>query len=123
MHFSPIGKVEGVRAILIAGGFDRPDQLSPYNADMFGEGYKVLCDSRTETYDQAFEVGAEYKQDIIDANRGNRYHHELTGPGFVCFLNSIEDQHVSYDTDIDVNAARASIIHKLQGGDEDDSFW
>jgi len=123
VYYSPISRVDGVRAILVAGGFDRPDQLTQYNVDIFGQGYKVVCESRTETYNHAIEVGNEYRDDIMDANGGRRYHYEISNIQFVSFLEEIEDQYAHSPPTLDEDEAKLSIISRLQGEYVDDSIW
>jgi hypothetical protein len=84
-YFNPAERAHGVRGLLVLGGFDNVDQLSKYNPDMHSSGYKVVCQSNTESYDTAIRVDSSYIEAIVNANRGQRYHVRYTHGDFLNF--------------------------------------
>jgi hypothetical protein len=112
-YYSPVEKAVGVRALLVLGGFDDVDQLSKYNSDMHSSGYKVVCESNTQSYDHAIRVDASYIDNILNANRGQRYHVRYSHGAFLNF--HVGDAPPTSSL-VMPDQARRQIVQMLSGG-------
>ena len=95
------------------------DQLSAFSPDMFSSGHKVVCESNTETYAQAFRVPGSYRDDILNANDGRRFHTFYTHGSFLDFNNGPVIPPLVPKTS---QEAKASLLRML-AGDYDMSVW
>jgi len=74
VYSAPNIKVNNVKDVIVGTGIDDPNQLSTLNPDFFSTGVKFVSQSNTETYSCAVAVGHEYRNLIVAANYGTRYH-------------------------------------------------
>jgi hypothetical protein len=119
MYYNDTSKAIGVKAVLVLGGYNDVDQISSFNPDIRTAGYKVVCESRTETYDHAVQVNGSYIQHIITANAGKRYQHYYTGATFL----SMEHPKIKMpDSMPTCQSGVETIINMLDGNNEDDAW-
>jgi hypothetical protein len=118
-YHTPISRATGVKSLLVMGGFNDVDQLSAFSPDMFSSGHKVVCESNTETYAQAFRVPGSYRDDILNANDGRRFHTFYTRGSFLDFNNGPVIPPLVPKTS---QEAKASLLRML-AGDYDMSVW
>jgi len=119
VYCASTGPAVGVRALVVLGGYNGVDQVSRFNPDMHSKGYKVVCESNTETYELAFHVGAQYRDAILNANYGKRYH---TGNNHGSFLDLMQPDPPQPVKPCMPDKARADIIGMLMGTHEEDAW-
>jgi hypothetical protein len=112
MYYASTESATGVRALVVLGGYDDVDQISKYNPDMHSTGYKVVCESNTETYNLAFRVGEHFRDHILNANYGRRYYTGDVQGAFLDFQNPPPAQPASLAMP---DSARAAILLLLAG--------
>jgi hypothetical protein len=118
-YYSQTDRAIGVRALIIMGGYNDADQISKYNPDMYSPGYKVVCESNTETYDSVFRVGISFRDDIINANRGHRFPKANVSGAFINFGLGPAPRP---SRDIMADRAVLNITRQLRGLQQDD-YW
>lgn len=119
VYYSSTGQSEGVRALVILGGFDDVDQISRYNPDVYSPGFKIVYQSNTVTYDNVIQVSDQYRDLIINANYGKRFHLGTGHGGFVDFALGPPPQPSEVMTP---EIARDQILDMLNGN-VDDMGW
>jgi hypothetical protein len=118
-YYNDTSQAVGVKAVLIMGGYNDVNQISSFNPDVRTSGYKVVCESRTETYDRAIQVPASYITSIICANSGRRYHYNYMAATFL----SMEHPDIRPPTLMPTaQSAVETLINMLDGVETEDAW-
>jgi hypothetical protein len=87
VYFVTEAHTTNVHGLIILGGIDDPDMLSPFNPDIFSKGYKVMSESSTLTYSNCIRVDDSYVDFIVHHNLGNRFHVGTRTSTFLDFMH------------------------------------
>jgi hypothetical protein len=107
-----------VKDIIIGTGIDRPEQLSEFNPDFFSKGVKYVSQSNTETYARSFHIGGEFKELLLCANGGQRFH-AWNGPSL--FMDTMLPAPMSSLT-LERDVAIARIVDLYENGQHADAW-
>jgi hypothetical protein len=119
MYYSNQERAKPVRGLIIFGGYNKVDQVSQYNPDIFSEqGYKLICGSNTVSYEQAIKVDGSYRDYIYASNNNNRFHYMDNGT----FLSTALEDVLTGDLGISRDTARTTIVNKLNDNHNEDAW-
>jgi hypothetical protein len=110
VYFVTEAHTTNVHGLIILGGIDDPDMLSPFNPDIFSKGYKVMSESSTLTYSNCIRVDDSYVDFIVHHNLGTRFH---TGTRRSTFLDFMNGPPQVATLPMPKKTAAEQIVHKL----------